>query len=397
METLWIFDSLRKRLQEWANSPDFIEKFLDEVLAFPLLEKMDRGSIFFYDQKTDQMVLVAARSGNGLDLVGLTRSLGEGVAGYVAQEKKPLLVVSREATPAPAASLDGKYDTDSFICAPILNSGRLIGVLNLTEKKSKKPFNETDLHIVTKILGEFSANIEQAFYQRDLHNRIRTLERKAGMGEMVEGVAHEINSALDGTMRFINMGLKRAEDGGDGILCEWLQDAKTGLERICRIVKPVNQYTRNGTKTFREININGLLQYVLKLMSHALNSHEVVTRLDPGLPNVNARSDLDQVFLNLIKNAVEAMAPGGTLEISTGFDKKNVFIQVRDTGCGIPKAVLSKLGERGVTTKNDGNGMGISIVREIIKEHDGELKVESTVGVGSTFTVRLPLKKKKGN
>jgi GAF domain-containing protein len=203
MKTLWILDTLRRRLQEWVNSPDFVERFLDEVLAFPFLE-MERGSVFFFDEKKQLMVLIAARSSNGMDLIGLTRRMGEGVAGHVARERKPLLVVSRDAAPVPLDSSNSNYETESFICAPILSNDRLIGVLNLTEKKSRKPFNETDLDIVTAILDQFSTYIEQAFQQRDLREKIKKLEetvdgsqRKAGMGEMVESVAHEINSALE--------------------------------------------------------------------------------------------------------------------------------------------------------------------------------------------------------
>jgi len=398
---------LRARLQEYANSADFAERFLDEVLAFPLLN-VGRGSIFLFDEPRDRMVLVAANTGNGLNLRGLTLKLGEGVAGYVAQEKKPLLVVSQGTAPIPLTSSRTRYATESFICAPILNSGRLIGVLNLTEKKSRMPFNEMDLDVVTDILGQFSANIEQAFQQSALRDEIRNLEemievtqRKAGMGEMVEGVAHEINSALDGTMRFVKMALKKLkETSGDERACEWLNDARVGLERICRIVKPVNKYTRNGSKKFVRTDLTKLLNDVLGLMSHKLTKHNVlvVKQFKPELPTISARSDLDQVSFNLLTNAIEAMQTGGTLEVLTDFDEKEVFIRFKDTGCGIPAEMLSKIGEPYFTTKEEGTGLGLSICQKIISEHDGELEVESEVGVGSTFTVRLPLgQQKKGD
>jgi len=404
-----------KKLQESTGSDDFIERFLDEALTFL---KVEKGSIFFLDEKQSRMVLEAAKGGDGQELVGLTKNLGEGVAGYVAQEKKPLLVVSREAAPIPVTS-SGKYETESFICAPILSNSRLIGVLNLTEKKSKRPFSETDLNNVMAILDQLSATIAQASLRKQLrdrnrrlsaekkkaHERLRDLERKmqksqrqAGMGEMIEGVAHEINSALDGTMRFVNMALKKAAN--DELLSEWLSGARMGLERICRIVKPVNQYARNGSKAFVETKLNDLLDDVLVLMSHKLMKHNIrmMKHFDPELPIVRARSDLDQVFINLIKNAFEAMQQDGTLKISTSHDEENVFIQFKDTGCGIPGEILSRLGERGLTTKENGIGLGISISKEIVRAHGGELLVESEVGVGSTFTVRLPLGQlKKGN
>ncbi len=540
VEHLW------KRLRECANTPHVVERFLEEVLA---LLDVESGSVFFFDERRKRMVLVAARTCNENELVGTTANIGEGVAGYVAQEKKPLLVVSREAAPIPLGSSRRKYETESFICAPILNHGRLIGVLNLTEKKSKKPFNETDLDIVMAILDQFSPNIEQAFHHRNLHDKNKKLsaaikkasarlrdsrallsfvedfnttvvnniplgvvildqnlsirsanksfrdlftergkeilghplgealssvsedgrkkwdervraafqeeqtctsnfvcpmaegaravfnvntrrfaapenpqstllliiiedvtddtvmkakmarsQRLAEMGELVAGVAHEINNPLDGIMRFTNIALKRTN--GDKFLEECFCETKKGLERISRIVKSLMQYTRNCSKTFVQTNVNELLDNILVLMSYMQTKRNlrVVRDCDPQLPTISVRSNLDQVFINLIKNAFEAMQPGGTLEMTTAFDGRNVFIRFKDDGDGIPSEILSRLGETFVTTKETGTGLGLSICQEIIKQHKGELTVESEVGAGSTFTVRLPLQhQEKGN
>ncbi len=539
-------DQLWKKLHGLANSSDLIERFLDEVLAFLELQS---GSIFFFDGKRKRMVLVAARTGDGVDLVGLTKNVGEGVAGYVAQQMKPLLVVSREAAPVPVTASQRRYETESFICAPILNNGRLIGVLNLTEKKSKKPFDETDLDLVMSIVDQFAANLEQAFHHRHLHHKHKKLsaiikkttarlrdseallsfietfnttvvdniplgvvvldenlnvrssnasfrdlftergkeiagrplsealssvseegrtmwgekvlsalkeeqaaishfvcpmaegtkaifnintrrfgapenpqnklllmiiedvtddvmlktrvarsQRLAEMGELVAGVAHEINNPLDGIMRFTNIALKKAN--GDEFLEECFRETKKGLERISRIVKSLMQYTRNCSKTFVETNVNELLDNIQVLMSYMQTKRNirVVRRFDKHLPIISARSNLDQVFINLIKNAFEAMEPGGTLEISTFSDQQSVFIRFKDTGCGIPPDVLSRLGENFVTTKDNGTGLGLSICQEIIKQHRGDLAVESEVGGGSTFTVCIPLhQKEKGD
>ncbi len=401
-----MFDGLRKRLEKRANSPEFIDQFLDEVLAFPFLE-VEQGSMFLFDAGRNELVLVASKRKKDSSLLGLTKGLGEGVAGYVAQERKPLLVVSRESSPVAVTQPEGQYETESFISAPIRANGRLIGVLNLTEKKSKKPFNDTDLGIVMSILDQFASNIEQAFQQKDLLERIKCLEqkvqgsqRKAGMGEIVEGVAHEINSGLDAAMRFVRIARQRGEELGDDLLCESLSDARTALERICRIVKPVNQYSRNGKKAAKDTDINEMLDDVLILMSHKLSKHKVrvVKQFQKDLPRVSARSDLDQVVFNIMNNALEAMGPGGTLSLSTALEDGHVAMHFQDTGCGIPEELLSTLGERGVSTKEKGSGIGLSICKDIVEQHGGKMSVSSKVGRGSTFTVRLPLnRQKKGN
>jgi len=538
-------DQLWRRLQEFTNSPDLIERFLEEVLAFLEVES---GSIFFYDGKRKRMVLVAAANDDGPDLVGLTKNVGEGVAGYVAEQKKPLLVVSREAAPVPMTASHRRYETESFICAPIINHGRLIGVLNLTEKKTKTPFDQKDLHLVMSIVDQFSASIEQTLHHRNLRDknkrlsavikkttarlrsskallsfaeafntavvnniplgvvildkklnirlvnksfrdlftergkgitghlfvealssvaeegrkrweeRVRTAfqkeqtsashfvcpmaegtsavfnintrrfaspenskeslllvivedvtndvmmkarvarsQRLAEMGELVAGVAHEINNPLDGIMRFTNIAVKKAN--GDEFLEECFSETKKGLERISRIVKSLMQYTRNCQKTFVETNVNDVLDNILVLMSYTQSKRNIRVKrqFDPRMPVISARSNLDQVFINLTKNAFESMDEGGTLEISTGFDENNVFIRFKDTGCGIPPEVLSKLGKSFVTTKENGTGLGLSICQEITKQHRGELTAQSGVGAGSTFTVRLPLQPEEGS
>jgi len=536
-------DQLWKKLQAFANSPDLVEHFLDEVLAF--LE-VQSGSIFLYDERRRRMVLAAASDVSGQDLVGLTKNIGEGVAGYVAEQKKPLLVISREAAALPLTESPRRYKTESFICAPIVNHGRLVGVLNLTEKKSKRPFEQSDLDVVMAIVDQFSPSLEQALHHRNLHNKNRKLsaaikkttarlrdsrallslaeafnaavvdniplgvvildeqrnirlanrsfrdlfsergkeitggsfsealgsvsaegrarwqakldaafqtepigtsqlvcpmaegassvfnintrvftsperprdklllmiiedvtsdvmmktkiarsQRLAEMGELVAGVAHEINNPLDGIMRFTNIAVKKAN--GDEFLQECFSETKKGLERISRIVKSLMQYTRNCRKTFIDTDVNELLDNILVLMSYVQTKRNirVERKFDPRLPRISARSNLDQVFINLIKNAFEAINDGGTLEIETGSQGGHLLIRFKDNGCGIPPDVLSKLGESFVTTKENGTGLGLSICQDIIKQHRGELTVESEAGVGSVFTVRLPLKQQE--
>jgi PAS domain S-box-containing protein len=537
VEQLW------KKLQPHANSPDFIERFLDEVLT---IMEVTSGSIFFFDEKRERLVLAAAKAPDGMDLVGLTKNVGEGVAGYVAHHKKPLLVVSRDAAPVPVKPPGTRYETESFICAPLLNEGRLIGVLNLTEKKSKKPFTGADLDFLMEMVEQFSANIEQAFQHRNLRDKNRKLsaaikktsaklrdsqaqlsfietfnttvvdniplgvvvldehlhirsanesfrelftergkeivghalsgalssvsvdghqlweervreafreektsishftcpmaegtksvfninarsfrssedpekrlllliieditnelmletriaraQRLAEMGELVAGVAHEINNPLDGIIRYANLGMQKSN--GDEFIRECFCETKNGLQRISRIVKSLMQYTRNCSKTFVATNVNELLDNILVLMSWMQTKRNI--RLEKvyerKLPHILARSNLDQVFINLIKNAFEAMEPGGTLEIKTSLEDENVLIQFKDTGCGIPKEVLSKLGESFVTTKDNGTGLGLSICQEIVEQHNGELIVRSEVGVGSTMIVRLPIEQQE--
>jgi signal transduction histidine kinase len=133
---------------------------------------------------------------------------------------------------------------------------------------------------------------------------------------------------------------------------------------------------------------------VVELMYHEAEEQHIriVTKFEPNLPEVMIdRKYLKQALLNILKNALAAMPDGGTLTITTSAKNDELLIAISDTGIGIPEDLLSKIFEPYFTTKESGTGLGLTITFKIIKEHNGEITVESTPSKGSTFTIHLPI------
>jgi signal transduction histidine kinase len=142
-----------------------------------------------------------------------------------------------------------------------------------------------------------------------------------------------------------------------------------------------------------DLDIAGLVQETLLLISHELKEHDIriETDLQP-MPTIRAdRDQIKQVFLNITLNAMQAMPGGGTLDISTAVTDDHVSVSFRDEGPGISETVHQRLFEPFFTTKEEGIGLGLPIVKRIIQDHHGTIRVESMEGKGSTFTITLPL------
>ncbi len=226
--------------------------------------------------------------------------------------------------------------------------------------------------------------------------KIAEAERLALIGQLAAGVAHELNNPLSGIVLYSHMLIEKMN--ADDPRRESLEKIVKESQRCRNIVKGLLYFARQTEPQIKPSSINKIIEDVLSLLGGQtifLNI-KVNKFFNPDLPPVNVdESQIQQVFINIIMNAVEAMNYRGELTITTNFteDKKNIFISFADTGCGIAKENLSKIFDPFFTTKEvgHGTGLGLSISYGIIEKHQGKIKVESELGKGSTFTVELPV------
>jgi signal transduction histidine kinase len=174
-----------------------------------------------------------------------------------------------------------------------------------------------------------------------------------------------------------------------------LEDIFTQVQRASATVRNLLDFTRKDHPVFTPISIPELLRASVRLVSNelALAGVEVTVETPPDLPRVNGNPrNLEQVFLNLFLNAMEAMPDGGQLDITATQGDRFVRVAVRDTGSGIPAEHLDQIFEPFFTTKEagEGTGLGLSVSYSIVEKHGGRLAVESQPGEGTTFTVSLP-------
>ncbi|PLY04699.1 MAG: two-component sensor histidine kinase [Desulfuromonas sp.] len=249
-------------------------------------------------------------------------------------------------------------------------------------------------------LKEWGNTLEQKVEERtremqEIQDRLLRSAKLASMGELVAGVAHEINNPLTGILMFASLSARypdlppQVKDNLDLIVAE------TG--RCAKIVRGLLEFARESIPEKKPDSINRVIQHTLELVSHQAIFQDIDIRCHYAeqLPDLEVDADqLQQVFFNMFINAGQAMPNGGTLSISTALDdNENVIcIQVADTGSGISKENLERIFDPFFSTKSQkGFGLGLSVSYGIIRNHGGRVDVQSVEGEGTCFTILLPV------
>ncbi len=226
-------------------------------------------------------------------------------------------------------------------------------------------------------------------------NEIKESKKLAMIGQLASGVAHEINNPLGGILLFSRLLLRKAP--AEGTERENLERIAREAERCQKIVRGLLEFAGQREPKTEQLNLNDVVQKALCLLENQALFHniEVVKRLQPDLPPVFAdESQIEQVFVNILMNAAEAMEGKGVMTITTrqAAADDRIEISFTDTGPGISEKDLQQLFEPFFTTKEvgHGTGLGLSISYGIIERHGGSMEVISSLGEGSTFTVSLP-------
>jgi two-component system NtrC family sensor kinase len=176
-----------------------------------------------------------------------------------------------------------------------------------------------------------------------------------------------------------------------------IHESKEGTERVREIVQNLKNFSRSEDVDRKEADINECLENTIKVIWNELKyKAKVIKEYGELSPIVCFPQQLNQVFMNFLVNAVQAIEKEGEITIKTWQDGANIMVAISDTGSGIAKENIPKLFEPFFTTKEvgKGTGLGLSIAHDIIKNHNGEIRVESAVGKGTTFTVVLPIEDK---
>jgi PAS domain S-box-containing protein len=230
--------------------------------------------------------------------------------------------------------------------------------------------------------------------RKRLESQLIQSEKMAAIGQLAAGIAHELRNPLAIVMNAL-YDLGHILDGTNAEVAEDLRIAEEEIGRAQAIIKNLLEFSRESGAELERLDVNELLARTLQLMQKYLQDNGVRVRTDlgpipPCLANANA---MRQIALNLITNAVQAMPDGGELTLRTATADANLIrIEVRDTGVGIPAEHLQDIFNPFYTTKapGQGTGLGLSVVHSILRRYQGEIRVASQVGAGTTFTIDLP-------
>jgi len=246
------------------------------------------------------------------------------------------------------------------------------------------------VEVFNQMIGDLKRNL--AALDEAKQEKFR-LDRLSAIGQIAAGVAHEINNPLGGISLCFNNLMKTKMD--EATRQQHIDVINSGFERIQSTVKHLLDFSKNTSLSVTRLSVNSVIGSVLKLAEYTITKKgiKLVEKLAPSEPHVVADSGkLEQVFLNLIINAVQAMDGKGQLSIKTAQSDSECLIMISDTGPGISRDILPRIFDPFFTTKGprEGTGLGLSVSKAIIEQHKGEITVE-TSDRGSTFTVHLPL------
>jgi signal transduction histidine kinase len=226
-------------------------------------------------------------------------------------------------------------------------------------------------------------------------------ERLNALRLLAAGVAHEIGNPLNSLhihLQLMERSVQKLHDGAKTELEQSIEVARSEVNRLDSIVTQFLKAIRPSRPQLRPENVNTIVEEAVRFFTPELQNREIVVEqeLRSDLPLLQVdRDQMKQAFYNVIKNSLEAMHRHGTLRIRTDLDDTHVIIRFVDTGGGMSAENLSRVFEPYFTTKPSGTGLGLLIVRRIVREHGGELSIESGEGKGLTLTIRLPYIEKR--
>ncbi len=276
------------------------------------------------------------------------------------------------------------------LLVPLRAKERLTGMLLLSRRLPDRPYSTEERRLLETVAHHSAMAIENARLYEELKQQLVSSSKLASLGELAAYVAHEVNNGLQAV---INFGTILQEDLTDEAKKADCQVIETEALRARNIVETLLGIARQERLGRAAIDVNDLLRSVVTLARLRAKSENItITESYCSEPIfVDSSSEqLRQVFLNLFTNATDAMPDGGQIKVETSVCDEKVVISVADTGVGIPKTLRQKIFEPLFSTKNNGSGLGLTVSSSIIREHGGEISVDSEEGRGSKFTITLP-------
>ena len=264
------------------------------------------------------------------------------------------------------------------------------------------------LHIARDVTAEKRMQDRLASAYHDLaesHQRLKEsqeqliqAEKLSSLGQLAASIAHEVNNPLSGILTYDQLLIRKTKDRTltAETALDYLSKMERELTRSTKLIRNLLDFARQSTPVFKPVDLNEVVGRALDLASHAakLQHIKVITQYEDSIPSLSADSDqLQQVFTNLMVNAIQAMPDGGTLTVRTSAGGGYLTVDVCDNGCGISPENMGKLFTPFFTTKREvkGVGLGLAVSYGIVQRHKGRIEVKSKLGEGTTMSVFLPL------
>ena len=291
---------------------------------------------------------------------------------------------------------DGSPREHCLICAPLTGRDGALGLLKIAACHSGE-LGTYEVDLVRNFLPHASIAMRNLQRTESLESRIIEAEKKHAMADLARGVSHDINNTLGSLIPLVQQMIIDAKDNTNGsgmTLLKDLEQIESSLQTSRRIFGGMLSFARGGTRHKGRCDIGQALENVMAITEAGLRNRKIQVgrTLDDSLePVEGAQGDLDQLLLNLVTNAGDAMPGGGRIELCAYRADEHVELVVRDTGDGIDPEDIERIEEPFFTTRAKGSGLGLAICRSIVWGMRGDMSFESVPEQGTSVTVRLPL------
>jgi two-component system NtrC family sensor kinase len=360
LENAYLYDQANLRAQELERLKDYSENIIESLTV----------GVAVLDQKGK--------------VIGWNRILEETLS------KKKNEVLNKS-----LIDILGKKNFSAIFPSDTQQDFRLLSEISLEMPSgSKKIFDIAKTPLLDTQMKPYGTIIvfEDITEKISLQQQLLTSEKLASIGLLSAGVAHEINTPLTGISGYVQILQKKFADSHHSQILEKIE---TQTERVAKIIKNLLNFARNPSdSSFHRTDLKENLQEIISLIDYKLKAMNINLELNlrPVKPILAQGERLQQVFINIILNAIDAMPEGGTLKIELSEEDKEAIIKIEDTGTGISNQHLPHIFDPFFTTKGigKGTGLGLSISYAIIKEHEGQIQVKSDREKGSLFTIHIP-------
>ncbi len=370
-----------------------LDELLDRLLrrAMQLLGA-EAGSIVLREKDEDlHFRSVAGRVSEYVKRVRV--KVGEGIVGWVAANRIPLIVNDPENDPRHDRDLAESlgHVPRHILCAPIVAETDVLGAIELLDKKdSEKGFDDTDLKLLLLIAGQTSRAIQLSRAKEERLNQ----SRLASIGQMLSGMLHDLKTPMTIASGYAQLMAQIDEPEQRE---EFVELILKQFEHMSAMTREVLAFARGESNVLiRKVYLHKFFEEITEHLKHEFAGRNIELDLLPAYKGVAFfdQQKMLRVVHNIARNAAQAMPQGGTFTLrSEAVDGRLVF-EFSDTGVGIPPEMEGRLFEAFSTSgKQEGTGLGLAIVKKIVEEHQGEISYRSTRGVGTTFRIEIPLER----
>jgi signal transduction histidine kinase len=409
LELAWEIDQLRLKGKQLTSLVDIGQMIIAETNFDEILNQITTqtlrfmkariSSVFLLNEGATELVLRASEGGSKLYREKPNLSVEDSLLGSVVTRRKPLSVVDvMEEKRYLQADVARKEQLVSMLAVPLIFAGKVQGVLALYTQQRHR-FSNDEIKLISALADLSAVAIEKGRLLArvvDMEEKLRASERLSALGLLAAEIAHEIRNPLTVVQMLFHALMEGVQMDATSQRDAELISEK--MRQMNRILDQVLSFARSSEPMKEQVHADQIIDDVFLLTRHKLLAQDIDVRSSVSglLPAFRAdRAQVEQVLLNLILNAAEAMPKGGILRLSAALEmvegKPHVVMGVRDNGQGMSHAQMSNLFMPFLTSKESGTGIGLAIVKKIMENHQSKLAVESKLGQGTKFTLFFPI------